>query len=192
MGSKATFFVHRMLVIETFFAEVGYNLKLNVATSIVITYICSHMKIEEAIKQKKFESEFQKAHINIMYTANWLGRSLGPVLDHLELTWQQFNILRILRGMHPEPATVKLLTERMIDKMSNASRLVEKLKKKGMVERQSCEFDRRQVDIVLTDKGTAVLEEASRKLKMLTEQTFATLSVEEARGLNSMLDRLRG
>lgn len=191
-AAKLLFFAHRVLVMETFFTEKGYSIKLNVATSIVITYICSHMKIEEAIKQKKFESEFQKAHINIMYTANWLGRSLGPVLDDLDLTWQQFNILRILRGMHPEPATVKLLTERMIDKMSNASRLVEKLKKKGMVERQSCEFDRRQVDIVLTDKGRVILEEASAQLKILTEQTFSSLSTEEAKGLNNLLDRLRG
>ncbi len=191
-AAKLLFFAHRVLVMETFFAGNGYNVKFNVATSIVITYICSLMKIEEAIKQKKFESEFQKVHINIMYTANWLSRSLVPELDHLDLTWQQFNILRILRGMHPEPATIKLLTERMIDKMSNASRLVEKLKKKGMVERHSCEFDRRRVDIVLTDMGREVLEEASQQLKMLTAQTFSTLTVEEAKGLNSLLDRLRG
>ena len=150
------------------------------------------MKIEEAIKQKKFESEFQKAHINILYTANWLSQSLGPALDPLNLTWQQFNILRILRGMSPEPATVKLLTERMIDKMSNASRLVEKLKQKGMVERQACEFDRRQVDIVLTEKGKEVLEEASQALRISTEQRFSSISVEEAKGLNSLLDQLRG
>lgn len=150
------------------------------------------MKIEEAIKQKKFESEFQKAHINILYTANWLSQSLGSALDPLNLTWQQFNILRILRGMSPEPATVKLLTERMIDKMSNASRLVEKLKQKGMVERQACEFDRRQVDIVLTEKGKEVLEEASQALRISTEQRFSSISVEEAKGLNSLLDQLRG
>lgn len=149
------------------------------------------MKIEEAIKQKNFESEFQKVHINILFTANWLSQTLIPALDPLNLTWQQFNILRILRGMSPEPATIKILTERMIDKMSNASRLVEKLKKKGMVERQECELDRRQVDIVLTQKGTEVLEVASKAIKDLTHKTFRGLTEEEAVTLNKLLDRIR-
>ncbi|MEZ5043353.1 MAG: MarR family transcriptional regulator [Saprospiraceae bacterium] len=150
------------------------------------------MKIEEAIKQKKFESEFQKAHINILYTANWLSQSMSPALEPLNLTWQQFNILRILRGMHPEPATIKILTQRMLDKMSNASRLVEKLKQKEMVERRECEFDRRQVDIILTEKGRAVLEVASKAVRQLTEGTFGCISEEEAVLLNNLLDRVRG
>ena len=149
------------------------------------------MKIEDAIKQKNFESEFQKAHINILYTATWLSQSIGPALEPLNLTWQQFNILRILRGMHPEPATVKVLTERMIDKMSNASRLVEKLKKKGMVERRECEFDRRQVDIVLTEKGEEILETASCSIRELTNRTFSGISQQDAKGLNDLLDRIR-
>lgn len=149
------------------------------------------MNIEEAIQQKNFESEFQKAHINILFTANWLSQSLGPALEPLNLTWQQFNILRILRGMHPEPASVKLLTERMIDKMSNASRLVEKLKQKGMVERRACPADRRQVDVVLTEKGQEILEDASKRIAQMTQQTFSSLSVAEAQSLNSLLDKIR-
>lgn len=149
------------------------------------------MRIEEAIQQKKFESEFQKAHINIQFTANWLSQSLSPSLEPLNLTWQQFNILRILRGMHPEPASIKVLTERMIDKMSNASRLVEKLKQKGMVERKACQADRRQVDIVLTEKGREVLDLASKSIADNTQGTFSTLTIEEAAQLNQLLDKLR-
>lgn len=167
------------------------ELKLNVATLDVVVYICREMKIEEAIQQTKFESEFQKAHINIMYTANWLGQSFGPALDPLNLTWQQFNILRILRGMHPEPASVKVLTERMIDKMSNASRLVEKLKQKGMVERRACPADRRQVDIVLTEKGEEILKIASQRITQMTQDAFASLTEEEAQILNGLLDKIR-
>ena len=149
------------------------------------------MKIEEAIQQKKFESEFQKAHINVLYTANWLSQSLSPALDPLNLTWQQFNILRILRGMHPKPASVKVLTERMIDKMSNASRLVEKLKQKGMVERKACPADRRQVDIVLTEKGQEILAMASQRISQITQNTFASLTEGEAEQLNGLLDKIR-
>lgn len=167
------------------------ELKINVATLDVVTYICSVMKIEEAIQQKKFESEFQKAHINILFTANWLSQSLGPALEPLNLTWQQFNILRILRGMHPKPASVKLLMERMIDKMSNASRLVEKLKQKGMVERRACPADRRQVEIVLTEKGEEILEVASQRITQMTQETFASLTEEEGQALNGLLDKIR-
>lgn len=149
------------------------------------------MKIEEAIQQKKFESEYQKAHINVIFTANWLSQSLGPALDPVHLSWQQFNILRILRGMHPKPASVKILTERMIDKMSNASRLVEKLKQKGMVDRKACPSDRRQVEVVLTDKGRETLEIASQAITKITNQTFAGLTMAEAESLNHLLDKIR-
>jgi DNA-binding MarR family transcriptional regulator len=88
------------------------------------------MKIEKAINQKAFKNPHQKAHINVLYTASWLSQQNAKVLKPFQISWQQFNILRILRGMAPQPATVKLLTERMIDKTSNASRLVEKLKRK--------------------------------------------------------------
>ena len=93
--------------------------------------------------------------------------------------------------MHPEPATVKLLTERMIDKMSNASRLVEKLKQKGLVERNVCPADRRRVDIEITGKGLEVLEDISRIMEEELTQRMSTLTSEEASQLNQLLDKLR-
>lgn len=149
------------------------------------------MRIEEAIQQKKFRNEFQKAHINVLYTASWIHQQTMQALKPFNISWQQFNILRILRGMHPEPASVKLLTERMIDKMSNASRLVEKLKQKGLVERKSCKADRRQVDVVITDKGLNLLSLASDAMDEQMEDIRNRLSEEQAVQLNELLDSMR-
>lgn len=149
------------------------------------------MRIEEAIQQKKFANERHKAHINILYTAAWLSQQSGQALRPYNISWQQFNVLRILRGMRPEPATVKVLTERMIDKMSNASRLVEKLKQKGLVERRSCSEDRRRVDIFITDKGMQLLERASEALEAELERLMVSISEEDAGALNRVLDQLR-
>lgn len=150
------------------------------------------MKIEEEINQKKFKSVYHKAHINVLFTASWLSQSSAHLLKPYKISWQQFNILRILRGMYPEPATVKLLTERMIDKMSNASRLVEKLKKKGYVDRRVCPSDRRRVDIEITEKGLQVLEDISRIVEEGLHRKMSSLSQEEAGQLNGLLDKLRG
>ncbi|MCB0565331.1 MAG: MarR family transcriptional regulator [Phaeodactylibacter sp.] len=149
------------------------------------------MKIEEEIKQKKFSSVYHKAHINVLFTASWLSQNSAQLLKPFKISWQQFNILRILRGMYPEPATVKLLTERMIDKMSNASRLVEKLKQKGLVERRVCPSDRRRVDVEITEKGLSVLEDISFIMEQELNQKMGNLSSEEADQLNQLLDKLR-
>ncbi len=120
------------------------------------------MKIEKEINQKKpFKNQLQKVSINIMFTASWINKVQQDVLKAHDLTVQQYNILRILRGMDGEPATIKLLTERMIDKMSNASRLVDKLLLKELVKRDECKNDRRRVDIYITEKGLHTLEVAS-------------------------------
>ena len=150
------------------------------------------MKIEDEIKQKKFKNEYQKLGINILFTSTWISSTNMHSLKPFGLSWQQFNILRILKGMHPKPATVKLLTERMIDKMSNASRLVEKLKKKGLVERQASDIDRRRVDIVITAEGMDVIAKASKELEKDMFSNMSSLSEDEAIQLNSLLDKLRG
>ncbi|PHN01544.1 MarR family winged helix-turn-helix transcriptional regulator [Flavilitoribacter nigricans] len=149
------------------------------------------MKIEEAIQQKKFRDEYHKAHINVLFTASWIHQQSLKALKPFNISWQQFNILRILRGMYPEPASVKSLTERMIDKMSNASRLVEKLKQKGLVERRSCKFDRRQVDVVITDQGLELLSQASAAMEDQMDLSKSQLSEEQAAQLNDLLDAMR-
>lgn len=149
------------------------------------------MKIEQEIQQKQFKNQYQKAHINVLFTAAWLSQAASCVLKPYKISQQQFNILRILRGMHPEPATVKLLTGRMIDKMSNASRLVDKLSKKGLVERKICPHDRRRVDIRITRKGLSLLAEASEAMEAGLEAKMDTLTCEEATELNRLLDKMR-
>lgn len=149
------------------------------------------MKLEEAIQQKRFISEHQKAHLNILYSASWLSQRTASILKPYGLTPQQFNILRILRGRHPEPATVKLLTERMIDKMSNASRLVDKLLSKGLVERCTSKEDRRRVDVSITEAGLALLERASLDLEQDMGFQDGNLTREEAETLNQLLDKFR-
>jgi DNA-binding MarR family transcriptional regulator len=149
------------------------------------------MKIEDAIKQKKFLSEYQKADINIMYTASWLGVKKKQILQSSGISWQQFNILRILRGQKGKPASLKLLTSRMIDKMSNTSRLVEKLVQKGLIERHYCPQDRRSLEISLTEKGLKFIREVSTLLEEKMDNLLDHMSEDELKQLNQLLDRLR-
>jgi DNA-binding MarR family transcriptional regulator len=151
------------------------------------------MKLEQEINQQKpFKNNFQKATINIMFTASWLGKKQADLLKPFDLTIQQYNILRILRGMQGEPATVKLLTARMIDKMSNASRLVDKLLLKELVRREECQDDRRRVDIFITEKGLDFLKQASDALDGQFTESKQALTEEEVAQLNNLLDKMRG
>ena len=148
------------------------------------------MRLEDEIKQKKFISEYQKMVINIVYTNNWLGTMHAPHMDHFGLSMQQYNILRILNGQHPNPASVNLLIERMIDKSSNASRIVDKLEEKGFVDRRKCANDRRAVDVIISQLGLDILETMDQELSIL-EKDMKTLSEEEAEQLNVLLDKIR-
>jgi DNA-binding MarR family transcriptional regulator len=150
------------------------------------------MEIEKEIQQREFKNEYQKAHINILFTAGWLSKRSAELLKPFKISWQQFNILRILRGIHPEAASVKLLTERMIDKMSNASRLVEKLKQKGFVERKECPEDRRKVEVRITRQGLEVLEKASEAIEKDFELYQSRVEEKQMKVLNDTLDKLRG
>jgi len=149
------------------------------------------MKLEEEIVQKKFRSENHKLGVNLVYTYNWLDAFSQNHFKKYGITGQQFNVLRILRGQHPNPATIKLLKERMLDKMSDASRIVEKLRVKGLVDRHICPNDRRNCDVLINDKGLALLAEIDKDDKKL-DDFFSNLSNEEIRQLNELLDKLRG
>ncbi len=148
------------------------------------------MEIEKEIKQKKFSSEYQKLLINIMFTSSWLSNNQSKVFKPFGISPQQYNILRILRGQLPNPASVSLLQDRMIDKMSNASRLVDKLKMKHYVVRKECQEDRRQVDIVITEKGLNLLIKIDKEVEM-AETNYKSITVAEAKELNRILDKLR-
>ncbi|MBL7851698.1 MAG: MarR family transcriptional regulator [Cyclobacteriaceae bacterium] len=149
------------------------------------------MGLEEAIRQEKFESEHQKAAINILFTSSWLYNLNALFLKPYQITPEQFNVLRILRGSHPRALRLADIACRMIDKSSNATRLVEKLRQKGMVSRTVCESNRRQVDIHITPKGQRVLEKIDKESGHWTT-ALQKLSRDEAHQLNRLLDKLRG
>lgn len=150
-----------------------------------------NMKLEDEIFQKKFKNEYHKAVVNLIFTFNWLRDFQVNALKPYDITMQQFNILRILRGQHPNPANIKLIRERMLDKMSDCSRIVEKLRIKGLIERTTSETDRRHVDVAITDKGLDVLSKLD-KYNDEVETHLSSLSQEEVTELNRLLDKLRG
>jgi DNA-binding MarR family transcriptional regulator len=149
------------------------------------------MKLEDEIAQNQFRNEYQKAAINLVYSFGWLNSRQVDFLKRYDITMQQFNILRILRGQHPKPATIKLIKERMLDKMSDASRIVEKLRLKGLADRKICPNDRRNVDVCITDKGLKLLQEIDYQADEMDGVLF-TLSEDEVKQLNYLLDKLRG
>lgn len=149
------------------------------------------MKLEEEIKQKKFRNEYHKLAVNIIYTHGWLLNNQSAFLKKHGITGAQFNILRILRGQYPNPASINLLKERMLDKMSDASRLVERLLLKDLVDRKICPDDRRRVEVVITEKGLKLLEDIDRHNEDF-DQIFNKLGPEEAQKLNDLLDKMRG
>jgi len=148
------------------------------------------MGIEKDIQQGKFKSSHQKAGINIIYTASCMNLHTSHVLKQFDLTPPQFNVLRILRGQFPKAITVNEIINRMLDKSSNASRIVEKLKAKELIERKECEQDRRQVDVSITQKGLILLAEIDQ---MEDKFVFGigSLTAEEAETLSTLLDKGR-
>lgn len=150
------------------------------------------MRLEDAIKQqKKFSSEYERLAVNILFTASWIEGNNIQRLKPFGISPQQFNVLRILRGSNPKPLMLGDIASRMIDKNSNATRLVEKLRLKGLVKREVCESNRRQVDIIITPKGLELLAAIDADADNWT-QSMKTLSTQEAEALNNALDKLRG
>lgn len=148
------------------------------------------MGLEEDVKQAKFANEHQKAMVNILYTSSWLNNRNTVYFKKFNISPEQFNVLRILRGSHPNPMRLADIAERMIEKNSNCTRLVEKLRQKEMVDRQLCESNRRQVDISITTKGLKVLSDIDKDYdQWMSIQKSITKA--EAIELNRILDKLR-
>ena len=144
------------------------------------------MRIEDEIQSNKFEDNYHKLVINIAYSDGWLSNIFRCKFEKHNLTQQQFNILRILRGQYPKPATINLLKERMIDKMSDASRIVDRLVQKGLVSRCTNNKDRRAVDIRISDLGLETLAKMDTEFKT-KDFLKNNLTDEEADKLNLSL-----
>lgn len=149
-----------------------------------------YMKLEVEIKQEKFESEHQKAILNILVTSGWISGLSTAALKPWGISPQQYNVLRILKGQYPKAVMLGIIQERMLDKMSNASRLVDKLVEKNLVERNQCCSNRRQVDIIITAAGLALLEKSDMPIRQ-AYKGLEGISKEEAIELNRILDKIR-
>lgn len=147
------------------------------------------MKIEEEIQQKAFSSAHQKAVINLIYTSNWLIGTQQKFLSRFGITAQQFNILRILRGQHPGGLSATAIKSRMLDRNSDVSRLLDRLVKKNLVLRKSCQTDKRAMDVFITQEGLDILSKISQNSEAIDNALALTES--EAELLSNLLDRAR-
>lgn len=147
------------------------------------------MKIEDEIQQKAFHSVHQKAVVNLIYTSNWLIGNQQKFFSLFGITAQQFNILRILRGQHPQGLSATAIKSRMLDRNSDVSRLLDRLVKKDLVVRKSCAADKRATDVFITPKGLNILMEINRDREKI--DNMLSLTEKEAELLSNLLDRAR-
>lgn len=148
--------------------------------------------IEEEIKQKKFPDIFVKTNVNLLFTSGWLQNVQARFFKPFGLTLQQYNVLRILRGQYPKSIKLVQITERMIDKMSNASRLIDKLQQKELVSQIQNPTNKREVSISITEVGLELLKEIDVELaKTVPPIQYKNVSVEELEQLNLILDKIR-
>lgn len=146
--------------------------------------------IEKDINQAHFSSQQQKAMLNLMFTYGWVMERIKALLAKEDITPQQFNILRILRGSHPQPLSTLQIRERMLDRMSDTSRIVDRLILKGWAKKVVCTNDKRLVDVTITDKGQKLLRKVDQEGDHVSE-IMSGLSEKEAQQLSDLLDKLR-
>jgi len=148
------------------------------------------MGIEQDIQQAKFRNPQQKAAINLIYTLSWMKERTKCIFEAEDITSQQFNILRILRGSFPDPLSTLQIRERMLEKMSDTSRIVDRLIAKGLVKKLTCKNDRRLVDVVISDKGKKLLERLDARQDEI-DGVLGKLSEKDANILSDLLDKIR-
>ena len=147
------------------------------------------MTLEKDINQARFRNEFQKATINLIFTTNWMMEKSKEIFDEAGITPQQFNILRILRGAGGPLSTLQI-RQRMLDKMSDTSRIVDRLVLKGLVKKTVCKADKRLVDVLIAEKGKKLLEKLDQRNGEM-DAAMENISESEAKALNRLLDKIR-
>jgi len=149
------------------------------------------MSLEEVIKSSVTIAPNHKAVLNIMYSSRVVEEEIAGILKPFGISKEQYNVLRILRGQKGKPANLYTIQERMIHKMSNTTRLVDKLIDKGLAKRATCETNRRKVEIGITAEGLKLLKSIEPKMKEGNERMTKNFSIEELQLLNNLLDKLR-
>jgi DNA-binding MarR family transcriptional regulator len=149
------------------------------------------VKLEDEIQQKSFKTPKQKLAVNLLYTSNWLNDHYSNFFRDTDLTVQQYNVLRILRGQHPNYCNLKLIKDRMLDRSSDASRIVDKLVAKNFVVRTHCPSDRRSINLLISEEGLQLLKQLDF-IDDSTRDIFKHLTEEQTTQLNDLLDHLRG
>jgi len=147
------------------------------------------MSIEKDIQQTKFRNEYQKTVVNLIYTYNWMNEKTKQIFERGDVTPQQYNILRILRGAG-KPLSTLQIRQRMLDKMSDTSRIVDRLVKKELVQKVICKTDRRLVDVTITDAGLQLLDQLDSYNEEM-DALLGNITEEEAKMLNHLLDKIR-
>lgn len=147
------------------------------------------MGLEKDISQRTFRNEYQKGIINLIYTYNWMNEKMKAFFEKDDITGQQFNILRILRGAGVPISTLQI-RERMLDKMSDTSRIVDRLVLKGLAKKNVCKFDKRLVDVSISTKGKRLLEKIDADESQM-DALLGNLSIAETKTLNDLLDKIR-
>lgn len=148
-------------------------------------------QLQKEIKASKFENVFQQSLVNVIYTYHWNVQHVKQILKPFDITSQQYNVLRILRGQFPTPATVNLIKSRILDKMSDTSRIVDRLIQKGYVQKRISHKDKRALDVIISDKGLSLLKKLDKEVDFSTF-IAPNLTEEEAIQLNFLLDKMRG
>lgn len=147
------------------------------------------MNLEQEIKQKAFRSEQSKLIVNLIYTYNQLKSRIATVLKNEGITMQQYNVLRIVNGSGEEGITTSEIRERMLDKMSDASRMVDRLEAMQLVVKRRDRDDRRVIHVFLTEKGQRLV------FRLMEQETIDQLAngvkEESAQQLNELLDAFR-
>lgn len=142
-------------------------------------------------KSPRYESAFHEVIVNVSFTNNWLNDKIKQTVAPYDITSQQFNVLRILRGQYPNPSTINLIKSRMLDKMCDASRIVDRLVQKDLIVKKTNAVDKRAVDILINEKGKVLLKKMDEEVS-LSAILNSNLSNEEAQQLNKLLDKARG
>lgn len=154
-------------------------------------HIFVFMNLEQSISQAKFDSEQEKLMINVIYSANLLNLITTRLFKPFDLSPQQYNVLRILRGQKGSSIALMEIENRMLDKSSNVSRLVDKLISKDLVNRSVCSEDRRRIEILITSNGMSILKEIDTILSEMNSKLKELISDDDANQTNRILDHLR-